>query len=86
MINKFNKRFIAIPIITSILPGFYQSWEDLNEYELQKENYKTTFRKNETAVIGFAKGIAFGVTLTIFSPIVFPGIIISNVHTYYNEK
>jgi hypothetical protein len=61
--------------------GVYTSWEYLNDYELQKENLKTPYKKIEKAVKGFSNGLFTGMVYTILSPIIIPGIIIANVHS-----
>jgi len=63
----------------------YESWESLNEYEHEKENYKTPKRKIEKATIGFAFGIINGFTFSLFSPFIISGVTVSLVHSYLKK-
>ena len=85
--KNLNKSFyIGIPIgIITLSNGIYESWQYLNEYELQKENYKTTTRKIEKATIGFGIGLINGFALSIFSPFIFTGATIAYTHSFLKK-
>lgn len=87
--NKLNNRFSKLLIISSTLTcistGILQSWEDLNDYELQRENLKSQSKKIERSAIGFGKGMIIGCGLIFLSPIIIPGVTISLAHTYLKK-
>lgn len=81
-----NSLIIGVLIPISLTNGIYESWRSLNEYELEKENFKTTYRKIEKSCIGFSTGLLYGVSYGIFSPIILPSIAIAGIHTFMNKK
>ena len=85
MNNKISKILLFGSTLTSISCGISQSWDDLNEYELQRENLKSPSKKIVRSAIGFGTGIVIGMGLVIFSPFIIPGVAISSVHTYLKK-
>ncbi len=89
--NNNTKKILLVSFCTTyssicIGNGIYKSWNYLNDYELEKENYKTPYRKLEKACIGFGEGFMFGNIYAILSPVILAGGIISGIHTFYNSK
>jgi len=71
---------LASSTITCLGSGINESWKELNNYELQRENFKTIEKKIEYASTGFAKGILYGTVYITFSPFIISGCIITYIH------
>ncbi len=86
-LTKFHKTLLCIPPVTIILSNsIYKSWDRLDSYELEKENYKNLGRKIEEATSGFIEGTINGIMYTAMSPLFFGGSVVAAVHTLYNKK
>ena len=83
--TKINKLLLVIPITVSITNGIYESWNYLDDYELERENYKTLKGKIEKATIGFGYGVFTGIALTVFSPLIISGATVAVVHSYFKK-
>lgn len=84
-LSNLNKLIIAVPFTVSVTNGFYESWNYLDEYELERENYKTLKGKIEKATIGFGYGFFTGIALSVFSPLIISGATVAVVHSYFKK-
>ncbi len=86
-LTKFHKTLLCIPPLTVISTNsIYKSWKELDDYELERENYKSTERKIEAASIGFVKGIFYGTIYAVFLPVILSGTMVASVHTLIKNK
>ena len=63
-LSNLNKLLLSIQVAVVVTNGVYESWNYLEDYELERENYKTLKGK---ATIGF--GVFTGIALSVFSPL-----------------
>jgi hypothetical protein len=76
---------MSLIILPSLTCGVLDAWSELEDYELEKENYKTTYRKIERATIGFSFGLIYGAGLTLFSSVIIPGASIAFLHSHFKK-